>query len=270
MKLKLTPEGHAIVLDGKPVYVHDDGKEIAFDAIGTAATITRLNGEAKGHRERAEAAEARFKPFEGMEDADAYRKAFDLAKNIDEGKLLSAGKVEEIKAAAKKAAEEQVAAANRSHADELARTKAQLETVTGALYGEKIGGAFARSKFFADEKTPSSFKFAIPPDMVQARFGSAFKIEDGKTVAYDQAGNKIFSRSRPGDIADFDEALESLVDQYPYRDQILKGSGASGGGASQSNSIAGGKKTITRAQLEALPPSHRASALKEAVLVDSS
>jgi len=32
------------------------------------ATITKLNGEAKGHRERAEAAEAKFKPFEGIED----------------------------------------------------------------------------------------------------------------------------------------------------------------------------------------------------------
>ena len=260
MKIKLTPDGHAFVIDGKPIYVHDDGKEIAFDALGTAATITRLNGEAKANRERAEAAEGKFKPFEGMEDADAHRKAFELVKNIDEGKLLSAGKVEEIKSAAKKAAEEQVAAANRTHADELARTKNELEKVTGALYGEKIGGAFARSKFFADEKTPAAFKFAIPPDMVQARFGSAFKIEDGKTVAYDTAGNKIFSRARPGDLADFDEALETLVDQYPYKAQILRGSGASGGGAGASHQSAGGKKTITRAQYDALDPMAKASA----------
>ena len=273
MKLKLTPEGHAFVLEGKPVYVHDDGKEIAFDALGTAATITRLNGEAQANRVRAEALEVRLKPFDGMEDADAYRKAFELAKNIDEGKLLSAGKVEEIKAAAKKAAEEQVTAANRAHADELSRTKADLATVTGALYGEKIGGAFARSKFFADEKTPSSFKFAIPPDMVQARFGAAFKIEDGKTVAYDTAGNKIFSRARPGDLADFDEALETHVDQYPYKAQILRGSGASGGGAMASTQGAGGKKTITRAQYDALDPMAKASAAiaagkGEAVITD--
>ena len=257
MKLKLTPEGFAFVTDGKPVFVHDDGKEIAFDALGTAATITRLNGEAKNHRERAEALDAKFKPFEGMEDADAYRKAFDLAKNIDEGKLLSAGKVEEIKLAAKKAAEEQVAAANRTHADELSRTKTELEKITGSLYSEKIGGAFARSKFFADEKTPAAFKFAIPPDMVQARFGSAFKIEDGKTVAYDQSGNKIFSRARPGDIADFDEALETLVDQYPYKAQILRGTGASGGGAGQSSQNAGGKRSITRAQFDTMDQSAR-------------
>ena len=78
--------------------------------------------------------------------------------------------------------------------------------------------------------------------MVQARFGSAFKVEDGKIVAYDNAGNKIFSRSRPGELADFDEALETLVDQYPYKDQILKGSGASGGGAQQGGGSGGQQK----------------------------
>lgn len=225
MKLKLDENGHVVVQDGKPVYVHDDGKEVAFDAVSTVATITRLNGEAKSHRERAEAAEGKVKAFEGIEDADAARKALETIKNIDEGKLMAAGKVEEIKAAAQKAAQEQVQAASKAHAEELSRTKAQLDAATNDLYAEKIGGSFNRSSLITD-------KFAIPADLVQARFGQAFKVEEGKIVAYDAAGNKIFSRSKPGELADFDEALETLVDQYPYRDQILKASGASGSGAS--------------------------------------
>jgi hypothetical protein len=261
MKLKLDANGHVVLQDGKPVYVHDDGKEVAFDAPGTVATITRLNGESKGHRERAEAAEAKLKPFEGIEDAEAARKAVELIKNIDEGKLLSAGKVEEIKAAAKKAAEEQVAAANKAHADELLKTKNERDKLQSELYSEKIGGSFTRSKFITD-------KFAIPADMVQARFGQAFKVEDGKIVAYDASGNKIFSRARPGDLADFDEALETLVDQYPYKDQILKGSGANGGGAGGSNQGAGGKKTLTRAQFEALGPAERSAVLKDTTITD--
>jgi hypothetical protein len=67
---------------------------------------------------------------------------------------------------------------------------------------------------------------------VQARFGQNFKIENGKIVATDLTGNKIFSRARPGEHADFEEALEILVDQYPHKDQILKGTGSSGSGAS--------------------------------------
>ena len=53
MKLKIDEEGHVVVVDGKPVYVSDDGKDIAFDAQGTVATISRLNAEAKTNRERA-------------------------------------------------------------------------------------------------------------------------------------------------------------------------------------------------------------------------
>ncbi|AMR77673.1 DUF6651 domain-containing protein [Cupriavidus nantongensis] len=224
MKLKLDEQGNVVLQDGKPVYIHDDGKEVAFDAPSAVSKITALNAEARSHREAKEAAETKLKAFDGIEDGEAARKALETIKNIDEGKLIAAGKVEEIKAAAQKAAQEQVAAASKAHAEELARTKQALDNVTGDLYAEKIGGSFTRSKLISE-------KFAIPADLVQARFGSAFKVEDGKIVAYDQAGNKIFSRARPGDLADFDEALETLVDQYPYKEQILKGTGASGGGA---------------------------------------
>ena len=249
MKLLLDANGNAVIRNGKPVYVGDDGKEIEFDAPATVQTITRLNAEAKSHRERAEAAETSLKTFEGIADPVAARKALDTVKNLDDKKLVDAGEVDKIKAEAIKAVEEKYAPVVKKAGD--------LEQ---ALYSEKIGGSFSRSKVIAD-------KFAIPADLVQARFGAAFKIEDGKTVAYDQAGNKIFSRARPGELADFDEALETLVDQYPYKDQILKGTGASGSGAGQSNQGAGGKKTITRAQFDALDPVAKQSTMKEGTTV---
>ena len=102
-------------------------------------------------------------------------------------------------------------------------------------------------------------KLAIPADMVQARFGQAFKIEGDKTVAYDASGNKIFSRARPGELADFDEALETLIEQYPYKEHILKSSGASGGG-SQGSGSGSGSKIMTQAQFQAMTPAARAAA----------
>lgn len=253
MPFKFDAQGNIVLqeVNGQklPVFVHADGKEAPLDGDSTIATIGRLNGEAKGHRERAEAAEATLKNFEGIVDPAAARKALDTVKNLDDKKLVDAGEVEKVKAEAIKAVEEKYAPVVKKAGD--------LEQ---ALYSEKIGGSFSRSKLIAD-------KFAIPADLVQARFGTAFKIEDGKTVAYDQAGNKIFSRARPGELADFDEALETLVDQYPYKDQILKGTGASGSGAGQSNQGAGGKKTITRAQFDALDPVGKQSAMKEGTTV---
>jgi hypothetical protein len=243
---------YAEVKDDKPVYLEDDGKEIAFDAQHTVGTITRLNGEAKSHRERAEAAEAKAKAFEGIEDGEAARKALETVKNIKDGELLTAGKVEEIKAAARKAAEEQVAAAAKANGERIKALEAERDNVTKDLYSEKIGGAFSRSKFIAE-------KVAVPADLLQAQFGSRFKVEDGKTVAYDNAGNKIFSRAKPGDLADFDEALETIVDSYVHRDSILKGANQSGSGARPAGGGNVNGKTMSKAVFDALPAIQQAS-----------
>ncbi|HZX51490.1 MAG TPA: DUF6651 domain-containing protein [Pseudomonas sp.] len=250
MKLKLDEQGHVVLQDGKPVYIHDDGKEVAFDAPATVATITRLNGEAKVHREGKEAAEKLLKGFEGIEDGAAAKKALELVANLDAKKLVDAGEIERVKGEISKGYQAQL--------DELGTKATKFEQ---QLYEEKIGGSFSRSKLIAD-------KLAIPADLVQARFGQAFKIEDGKTVAYDQHGNKIYSRVRPGEIADFDEALEALVEQYPHRDSILKSSGQSGSGALPGAGGNGGKKTYTRAQFTALSPAEQATAAKEATITD--
>lgn len=236
MKLKtveIDGKTYAEMQDGKPVFVYDDGKTVAFDVPAAVSKISALNAEAKSHREAKEAAEAKAKAFEGIEDAEAARKALETIKNIDEGKLIAAGKVEEIKTAAQRAAQEQVAAASKLHAEELTRTKAELAQERSERYALQVGGAFSSSKFIGERS-------AIPADLVQAKFGSAFKVEDGKIVAYDASGNKIFSRSRPGEVADFEEAIETLIEQYPHKDQILKASGASGGGAPGNSGSGGG------------------------------
>jgi hypothetical protein len=99
----------------------------------------------------------------------------------------------------------------------------------------------------------------IPADMVQARFGAAFKLEDGnRVVGYDANGSKIFSKAKPGDLADFDEALEILVDGYAQRDSILKGKNGAGGGSSGGSGNGGDKgSTWTRPQFDAASPAQR-------------
>lgn len=261
MKLKLVDVGgktYAEVLDGKPVYEHDDGKSVAFDYDATLGTITRLNGEAKTHRVRAEDAETKLKAFDGIEDPAAARNALETVSKLDSKKLLDAGKVDEIKAEAEKAFNEKL----RGIEEKYKPVIAERDNLTAALHQEIVGGSFSRSKYIAD-------KLAIPADLVQARFGAAFKVEDGnKLVGKDASGNNIFSRARPGEIASFDEALETLVEQYPHRDSILKGSGASGGGAGGGGTTVNGKRTMTRTQFDTLDPVARAAAAKDMAIVD--
>ena len=238
MQLKTTEingKTYAELIDGKPIYVHDDGREVGFDAPSTVATISRLNKEAKSHRERAEAAQDALKPFEGIEDAEAARKALATIKNLDAKKLVDAGEIEKIRAEVIKAVEDKYSPVTKE------RDRLKL-----ALENEKIGGAFTRSKLIQD-------RLAIPSDMVEARFRNAFKIEGDDVVAYDHFGNKIYSKERIGEVAAFDEALSVLIDQYPYRDHILRGTGANGGDSRGSGRV-DGKRVVTRAEFNKLPP----------------
>jgi hypothetical protein len=253
MKLKLDEKGNVVVQDGKPVYTHDDGVDRPFDAVQTVATITRLNGEAKAHREAKEAAEAALKPFKdaGIEDAAAAAQALQTVKNIKDGDLVAAGKVQEIKDAAARSAQEQVAQATRAAAEREKALTEQKTKLTQQLHDHIIGGAFTGSKFIGE-------KLAIPADIARAAFGSRFKVDNGKLVAMDESGNPLFSSIRHGEHADFEEAIQVFVSRHPQKDMLLKGSGASGGGANAgSGAGAGGKKSVPRAQWDAMSQADR-------------
>ncbi|MCU4453053.1 DUF6651 domain-containing protein [Acinetobacter baumannii] len=216
MKLKtviIEGKTYAVINEqGHPVYVHDDGKEVGFDAPRAISKIDELGNESKNHRLAKEQAEASLKAFEGIDDPAAAKKAIETLKNFDDKKLVDAGEVEKVKAEAIKAVEEKYAPIVKERDDFQAQ-----------LHNELIGGGFARSKYIQDN-------LSVPADLIQAQFGKNFKIEEGKVIAYGPDGQKIFSRARPGEVADFDEALESLVGGYQFKDSILKPSQASGGG----------------------------------------
>jgi hypothetical protein len=253
MKLKLDDKGNAVLQDGKPVYVLDDGREVAHDAAATVATISRLNGEAKAHREAKEAAEARLKGFDGIDDGEAARKALETVRNLSTGDLKTAAQVQEIKDAAARSAQEAVANATRAAEAREKTLNEDNAKLTSQLNGLILGGAFANSKFVKE-------KLAIPADIAQKFFGDRFKVDAGKLVPMDRNGNPLFSAIRHGEHADVEEALQVYVSEYPNKEMILKGSGASGGGANGSggNSGAGGK-TATRAQFESMGQAERMS-----------
>ncbi|MYM81091.1 hypothetical protein GTP44_03835 [Duganella sp. FT50W] len=260
MKLLLDDKGNAVLRNGKPVYVKDDGAEIEFDGAQAFTKIGQLTGENTDYKRRFTEAETKLKGFEGIDDGEAARKALETVKSLSVGDLKTAAQVQEIKDAAKRAAEEQVTAAAKASTTQIQELTATLEKRTGELNNHMIGGSFTSSKLLTDDKHAS--RLAIPAEMARAYFGNNFKVEDGKLVPYDSNGNKLYSPSRPGEVADFDEGLEQLVRACPFKDQILKASGASGGGASSGGTGGAGSKQISRAQFEAMGVQERADAMK--------
>lgn len=248
MKLKLDAEGKPITdAQGRYVFVNAAGEDQPIDVGGTIASVATLREEAKTNRLRAEKAESNLAKYADITDPDAALKALDTVSKLDQKKLIDAGKVDEVRNEITKGYETKLTA-----------EKDRADKAEQALHGEMIGGAFARSKFIAE-------KLTLPGDMVQAVFGSAFKLEEGKIVAYNPDGTKVYSPANPGQFADFEEALGVLVEKYPHRDTILKSTHKGGGAAPAGpggKQQPGGNKTITRQEFDKLGPLERSQHVK--------
>lgn len=135
----------------------------------------------------------------------------------------------------------------RALTQELEQTRGERDKYRTQLHSEKIGNAFARSKFIRDKTT-------IPPDMLSSLFGPRFSVEDDGRLVAKIDGVTILSRSRFGEPADFDEAIEVLISQHPEKGKILAAPTSPVTAARPTNG-AGRGKTITRRQFDAM--SHR-------------
>lgn len=260
MPFKYAADGSIVLADhnGKklPVFVNAKGEEAPFDADSTVDTIARLNGEARDNRVRAEAAEGKLKPFEGL-DPEKARGALDTVGKLDQKKLIDAGEVEKVRQEIEK-----------GFKGEIEKRDKQLADLQESYFQEKLTTAFVGSEYLKKHG-------AIPADFMQSRFGQHFGLDNGKFVAVDAAGNKIYSKTRHGEPADFDEAMQVLISTHPQRDSLLKGSGASGsgapngGGGNNGGGGGGGKRQMTRAEFDAISdPALKMKTAQEAVIVD--
>lgn len=240
---KKDPATGALALDanGNPIWLSAEGAE----QIIQGETITRLNGEARNNRLRAETAEAKVKEFEGLDPAKA-REALDTVGKLKQGDLISAGKVDEVRAELTKGFEGKINEAT----EKATKSEQRLNSVL-------LGSAFVGSKFIGE-------KLIIPPDIAQATFANRFKIEGDKVIGVKPDGSPIYSIKNMGEVADFDEALSIVVEGYANKNAILKGANnqGSGNGGGGGNGP-GGKRTLARSQFDALAPAEKAAFAKD-------
>lgn len=242
MKLKLNDDGYAEVKDGKPVYVDDGGKEHTFDAPAMRSSFDKLNEKLTSAEKERDEAKGVLEKF-GDTDPEKAQEALKTLKNLDDKKLIDAGEVERVKG--------ETAAAYEKRLKELQERADGMEKQYAS---EKLSNAFAASKFAKE-------KIAVPPDMLQRTFSEHFEYKDGRIMPKDANGNPIYSDSNPGDVASFDEALEKIVQQYPHRDSILKGTGNSGSGAQGVDGDTGAR-IVSRKYFESQPAGKQAELAK--------
>lgn len=115
------------------------------------------------------------------------------------------------------------------------------------------------------ETSPTMAGLKIPHDLAAAAFSDAFRIEGGKLVAVDQHGMPLYSPTRHGEVANFDEAFGKLVDGYPNKAMIQREGGApaapGAGGAVQAGQP-GTSGAVSRQQFDAMNPQERMNHIK--------
>ena len=237
---KLDKDGKIEMKDGNPVWIDANGGE----GVLSGDTISRLNGEAKALRIRAETAETALAPFKDIDPVVAKKAIADIAK-IDTKKLIDAGEVDRVRT--------EIAAQYTGQIDELKKANGVLST---NLDNMTINGIFAQSDFVANS-------IAVPRDMFEATFRQNFKIKDGKVEAYDKSGNRIMSKAKIGEYAEPGEALEILVDQHPQKATILKANQNSGGGNNGGGGNRPGNRVVRRADFAKMSPHEQAQTAAE-------
>lgn len=231
---KLDENGNIVMRDGNPVCVNTNGDEQTV----SVETISRLNNEAKTHREAKEAALEKLKAFEGL-DAVKAREALDTVAKLDANKLIDAGKVDEVKS--------QITAQLQGQIDEKSKALSDLQVKYDNMI---IDNLFANSEFIRNN-------VAVPRDMFEAKFRNNFKVENGQVVVYGNDGNRLYSKDPAGEYATPEEGLRILAEAHPNRDTILRANTGSGTGSNGASGASGGSRYMKRSDFEKLSPAQQ-------------
>jgi len=265
MKLKFDENGNPVIIEKEglyyPVYEDEDGKEIEADVPQMYSKIVELGSEAKQRREKYKELENKFKVFADIEDIEEWKtaaeKAMETVKNFNDKQLVDAGKVDEIKKQMKEVHKEEIDNINNSHKAKYVEYENQLKDKEDKIYHLMVSSKFAQSPLFSGKDPVST----LPPEIAETYFGKNFKVEEGNNgdlrVTGYVNGNPIYSRKNPGELADFDEALEAVVDAYPLKDRILRSSGAGSGASGGSGDGGSRDKSGIVGQIEKLQTLHK-------------
>ena len=236
---------------GRPYFIQDGASEpVVLDVNEMIDTNRQKHTSAEAAKKELAEAVAKLNAFDGL-SADEARKALELVKTIDEGKMVEAGKLEELK---RKYAEESAQKVNslekalEEAKNSGAKAVADKEQM---IHGLLVENAFSGSQFLRE-------KTVLPPDFAYASMGKNFAVEyhDGKpiVIAKDGKGNPIFSPAIPSAYASPEEAIKILIEQHPQRDSLLKAPAPNGGSGQQPGGragISGTSKKLTDCKTEA-------------------
>jgi len=256
MKLKLDDAGNVIVENGMPVYVDENGNDIVHDAPKLLFKVTSLTEEKDRHFEKANGLQAQLDVFKGI-DPKAAKAALETVEKLDGKKMIEAGEFDKLKEQMKDISdsklEEQRTIFDAKLIDMEKTTAIQQDTIEHLM----VTNHFAQSPYFSGTKP----KTVLSSDLATNIFKPFFKVEgegaDIKMVGY-IGGEKIPSRKDVGQPADFNEAIETIIEQHPEKDRFLTSSAGGGPGSGSNFNVDEGAVVISADDAN-IPAKYRAA-----------
>jgi len=218
------------------------------DSAGLKTALEREKQNAKAAEKVRKELEARFAGI----DPDKVREMMARFEGDEEGKLIAAGKIDEVVARRT----EKLSKALQKQVDE-AVVKEKAANDRAAKFSQRVLDNHIR----AAAAKAGLHAHAIEDALFRAR--AMFSLNDaGDAVQLGADGHPVLGKDgktsfTPG------EWLESMKEVAPH----WFPAGGSGGGAGGDKGAAGGGKTITRTQFDSMNPVERAKAVKDGVKV---
>ncbi len=219
-KIKLDGDGHVVLENGLPVWITDDDQEVSYDAPKLFASVGATRVERDAAHDRVKELEKVVKKFGANEDE------WDLALE----KIKQAGKQSSTKELDVAKLEEEVTKRLKPYTDAAELEKKTLESKARELE-TKLRTVLVSSRFMSAKAIADTY---LTPDLAEAKFGRHFEVEGEAVIAYRDPNTKkekVYSKSDPSKVADFDEALSILVAGDPNYKQWRRASNATGGSA---------------------------------------
>jgi hypothetical protein len=231
-KLQMDEEGHVVVRGDKIVYLDDAETEIELDWAHAISKVRAVSDERDAARSELKAAQKELtglKSKYGDLDVDQARQAIQTVTDLDSSKLVEAGKVDQIRSELKTTFESQVDNVKAEYVEAIEERDMLLRAKDRKIYDLMVSNQFRASEYVTSQ-------LLIPPGKAELIYRDHFVIVDDVLVPlFDpdagEKAEKVYSKARPGELADFEEAIKLIVERDPDKERIVKGKQASGSGA---------------------------------------
>lgn len=232
MDIKKDESGNAVLKDGLPIFVQEDGTDIIINPDTMFSKIKELNAEAKNRRLETKELTEKFESLKNIEDITDWKnkadKALETVANLGDAEFIKVGEVEKLK----KEMQVGFATDKQNMLNQFSDAKTEFNKTVkekdSNIFNLMVSSQFATSEYFSGTNP----KTILPANIAQSHFKDHFsvkKTDAGKLIVVGKDKNGAVINGLDGEPANFQTAIKKIVEESEMKTQIMRSSGSGSG-----------------------------------------